>query len=194
MSTTRAALRWLGQVVTWLVILGFAAVVVVAVLVPRIGGATPYSVLTGSMRPHLPPGTLVIIKPVDVKDLTVGDVVTYQLESGKPAVVTHRITKISTDLTGSRLFTTKGDANNVADPKPVLPVQIKGRLWYSVPYLGRLGNLITGSDKQIAIYFAAGGLVAYAGYMFAGSVRDRRRAARPQPKHAKQQVKQEEPV
>ena len=46
--------------------------------------------LTSSMEPGLPPGTLVIVKPIDPVDVRIGTVITYQLESGKPTVVTHR--------------------------------------------------------------------------------------------------------
>ena len=56
----RSATGWLARTAAWFVILGIGAVVTVAVLVPRIGGGTPYVVLTGSMRPHMPPGTLVV--------------------------------------------------------------------------------------------------------------------------------------
>ncbi|RYJ02767.1 MAG: signal peptidase I, partial [Actinomycetales bacterium] len=66
----------------WVLLLGFVAMLVVSVLVPRLAGATPYTVLTGSMRPTMPPGTLVVAKPVDPEALEVGDVVTVQLRSG----------------------------------------------------------------------------------------------------------------
>src|SRR5690606_27056120 len=55
-SRWRAVLGFVVQVVTWAVILVLLAMLTVTVLVPRIAGATPYTVLTGSMQPHLPPG------------------------------------------------------------------------------------------------------------------------------------------
>jgi signal peptidase len=57
-------LRRAGQVTCLLVILLVTAAIGIAVLVPRLGGATPYVVLTGSMEPRMPPGTLVVVKPV----------------------------------------------------------------------------------------------------------------------------------
>ena len=171
----RAGLGWLGQVVAWLVILGVAVVLAAAVLVPRLVGATPYTVLTGSMRPHYPPGTLVVVKPVEPGDVAVGDVVTYQVESGKPDVVTHRVVAVATSLGGATTFTTQGDANDVADEKPVRPVQVKGRLWYSVPYLGYVNEILTGRQRQTAVYVVAGGLAAYAVLMFAGALHHRLR-------------------
>lgn len=154
-----------------------------AVVVPRLAGATPFTVLTGSMRPHYPPGTLVVVRPVDADRLTVGDVVTYQLRSGEPDVVTHRIVAVGVSLEnpGEPVFTTKGDANRIADPKPVRPVQVRGRLWYAVPYLGRVSNLLTADARQTLEAGAAAGLLGYAALMFAASIRDRRRLKNPGP-------------
>ena len=175
----RPVFGWVGQVVAWLVILSVVVILSAAVLVPRLAGATPYTVLTGSMRPDLPPGTLVVVKPVLAEDIRTGDVITFQLESGKSAVVTHRVTQVSTNLEGETTFTTQGDANNVADELPVRPVQIKGRLWYSVPYLGHANNVLTGHQRQLAVYVVGGGLVLYAAYMFTSAARDRRRTTHP---------------
>lgn len=170
----RPLMAWWTQAVAWFVIFATVAVVAMAVLVPRLMGATPFTVLTGSMRPSLPPGTLVVIDPTPADELRVGDVITYQLESGRPQVVTHRIVKVGTNLAGERSFTTKGDDNDVADAEPVRPVQIRGKLLYSVPKLGYVSNLISGSHRQVAMYGVVTGLLGYAAFMFVGAVRDRR--------------------
>jgi len=166
---------WLGQVVAWFVIGAVTIGLFLGVLVPRVAGATPYTVLTGSMRPSLPPGTLVVVKPIDVVDIRTGDVITYQLESGQAPVVTHRVTSVRHDLTGATTLVTKGDANDVPDADAVMPVQIRGRVWYSVPYLGRVNQVLDDGQRQMAVYLIAGGLLMYAGWMFTTAVRDRRR-------------------
>jgi signal peptidase len=171
----RGSLSWFGQVLAWLVILGVAAILTVAVLGPRLSGATPYTVLTGSMRPSYPPGTLVVVKPVDADRIRVGDVITYQLESGKPAVATHRVTEISHNLAGETRFTTQGDANESPDADPVRPVQVRGQLWYAVPYLGYVNNVITASQRRWAILIVAVGLLGYAAAMFVAAFGERRR-------------------
>ena len=171
----RPMTAWLGQAAAWFVILATVAVVAVAVVVPRLAGATPYTILTGSMRPSLPPGTLVVVKPRSADDIEVGDVVTYQLASGKPQVVTHRVVSIGSDLRGERSFTTQGDDNEVADAKPVRPVQLRGELWYSVPMVGYASNLISGSQRQVATYGVVTLLLGYAAFMFVAAARDRRR-------------------
>lgn len=175
----RGPLGWVGQVLAWLVILVVVAVLAVAVVIPRIAGATPYTVLTGSMQPELPPGTLVVVKPVEPEDISVGSVITYQLESGKAAVVTHRVVAQGFNGKGELQFRTQGDANDVPDEEWVRPVQIKGEEWYSVPLLGHVNNWLTGEERQVAVYVVAALLLGYAGFMVTSAARDRLRKREP---------------
>ena len=170
--------RFAGQVVLWLVILAAVAAVALAVAIPRVAGGTPYTVLTGSMEPDLPPGTLVVVRPVDPEDIALGDVITFQLESGKPTVATHRVVAVGTRLDGEQVFTTQGDANGTPDRNPVRAVQVQGRLWYSVPYLGHLNSVLTGRQRQSAVLVVAALLVGYAAFMFVAAVRERIRTRR----------------
>lgn len=165
---------WVAQVVSWVIILGVVAVLLVALVIPRSAGATPYAVLTGSMRPDYPPGALVVIRPVSEAEINEGDVITYQLESGKATVVTHRVVRHSTNLKGEVLFNTQGDANEVADAKPVKPVQIKGKLWYSVPYLGYANTVITGKERDIILTIVVSLLLCYSAYMFTSAAGKKR--------------------
>lgn len=178
--SARATLGWLWQVVVWLVIVAVVVVLAAAVVVPRIAGATPYTVLTGSMRPTYPEGTLVVVKPVDFDQIGLGDVITYQLESGKATVVTHRVVGTANRFDGEQVLVTQGDANEDPDPERVQEVQVKGELWYSIPYLGHVNNAITGRQRQTAVLVVSALLVGYAAFMFVGAVRDRRRRGRSQ--------------
>ncbi|WP_426246450.1 signal peptidase I [Nocardioides sp. LHG3406-4] len=150
-------------------ILACAALLTAMVLVPRLAGATPYTVLTGSMTPTYPPGTLVVAKPADPSELGVGVPITYQLDSGQPAVVTHRIVQVQQNSDGEMHYVTRGDANNANDPEPVRPVQIRGRVWYALPYVGYLNSALNGSQHQALVLMVAGGLALYAAYMFASA-------------------------
>lgn len=166
--------RWLGQVCAWAVIMAAGSALLAAVVVPRLTGATPYTILTGSMSPTYPPGTLVVVEPVDVSDISVGDVITYQLRSGEPEVATHRVVSTGFNMTGERVFVTQGDANDDSDDAPVIPAQIRGRVWYSAPYLGYVNNAVNGDQRQQAVTVVAAGLIAYAAFMFVSSLRERR--------------------
>ncbi len=165
--------RRVGGAVAWLVIGVVGVVLVLAVLLPRAVGGTPYVILTGSMRPSLPPGTLVVTRPVDLVSLRVGAVVTYQLTSGQAAVVTHRIVGQGINALGEQVFRTQGDANRTADPGWIRPVQLRGEQWYAVPYLGHLTNRFGPGTREVVQLVAAGALIAYAAAMFTAGLRDR---------------------
>lgn len=172
------ALGRVGQAVSWVVILGAISAVAVGVLVPRVGGATPYTILTSSMEPNYPPGTLVVVKPTPAEKIGVGTVITYQLESGQKAVVTHRVVSVGYGATGELSFITRGDANESNDLEPVKPVQIKGTLWYAVPKLGWMSDAVSQDQRNSAVYVVAGGLGLYALWMLGGAVTDRMRSGR----------------
>lgn len=167
-------LWWALQIITWLVLLSLVAILLAAIAVPKLAGAQPYTVLTSSMNPEYPPGTLIVVRKGDASTLSIGDVVTYQIRSGEPEVITHRIVGFTFDQQGNRLLTTQGDAVGVPDSDPVRPAQVRGKLWYAIPYLGYLNNWISGSTRLIVVYTIAGALVLYAAAQFVGSARDRR--------------------
>lgn len=152
-------------------VFSFVALIgVLAIVVPAVTGSTPYTVLTGSMGDSYPPGTLIIVKPIDARDIYVGDPITYQLESGKPAVVTHRVVSITSGSDGSISFTTQGDANNVVDGAPVIPEQVRGKVWYALPYLGYVNSALSGGARVWLIPLIAASLFLYAGYLVTGAV------------------------
>ncbi|WP_104137792.1 signal peptidase I [Cryobacterium sp. Y62] len=161
------------------VLLLVIATAVVLIVIPKVTGSIPLTVLTSSMEPGFPPGTLIIVRPVEVDALVLGDVITYQMETGKRGVITHRIIAINTSA-GGRTFVTKGDNNGAADADAVLEAQVQGRLWYSVPLIGYVNSAVNGSNRAWLIPVAASLLFAYAGYMIlvgvVASVRKRRRA------------------
>ena len=175
MTRTRRALGRLWSAAAWLVVLGAVAALLAAVLVPRLAGATPYTVLTGSMQPDLPPGSLVVVRPVAAQDVGVGSVITYQLASGEATVVTHRVVAVRMGADGEPSYRTQGDANDVPDQGWVRPVQVRGELWYSVPHLGRLGVLVGTHQRELAVYVVSGTLLAYAAAMFVSAARARTR-------------------
>lgn len=101
-------------------------------LIPMLIGITPSIVLSGSMEDEIKTGAIVYSNThVKVEDIQVGDVILYQLGTNQ---VTHRVTKINSNKT----FTTKGDANENVDLSPVPFENYKGKVMFSIPYLGIL--------------------------------------------------------
>ncbi len=157
-----------------------AGLAVVLIVVPKATGSTPLTVLTQSMDPTLPPGTLLVVRPTPVEDIRIGDVVTYQISSGQPAVISHRVVSVASSSDGSRTFTLKGDNNALADPAPVTAAQVRGVVWYSLPDIGLVNQLVNGSRSWL-IPAIAGVLLAYGAVMvtigIVSAARRRRRVA-----------------
>jgi signal peptidase len=167
-----------------MVITAVIGLVAITVAFPRLTGTVPYTILTGSMEPTMPPGTLVIVKRADPDEIGVGTVITYQITSGKPAVVTHRVVSQGFDGDGKPVFRTRGDANTAVDQDVVRPVQIKGKVWFSVPYVGYANTLLTGSQHQVVLVVAVTGLLLYAASMFFSGAWNRHRTRTAIPNHS----------
>lgn len=158
-SRVPAPLRWLGQALSLVMLCASVLAALVLIVVPIGTGSHTYSVLTSSMAPSYEPGTFLVVRPVDYDTLGMGDVVTYQLRSGEPSVVTHRIVGFSSDQEGNRLLITKGDNNDLVDTDPVREVQVRGSLLYAVPKIGYVANALGQADRSMVVNALAAGLI-----------------------------------
>lgn len=150
-----------GRAVSFTALILAALAALVLIVLPLATGSQTYSVLTNSMKPHYGPGTLLVIQPTPFSQLRTGDVVTYQIESGRPEVITHRITSIAADQQGNSLLVTQGDNNDVADEAPVTEVQVRGKLLYAVPFVGYAANWLGNQDRGLATQLGAIALIGY---------------------------------
>jgi len=116
-----------------------------SLLLPRVAGYGTYAVLTGSMQPQIPQGSVVYTEKVQPGELAEGDVITFRLHGG--AVVTHRIDEIDAD--GDII--TKGDANNVTDQGSITHSQVIGRVKFHLPYLGSVIAAIKTRNGILAV-------------------------------------------
>ncbi|MHC3003531.1 signal peptidase I [Gordonia sp. GN26] len=173
-DTKHGVLHIVWQGISWLLLIGAIAILCATILIPKIAGAQAYTVLTGSMKPNYPPGTLIVVKPGPAEDIRVGDVVTYQIRSGSPEVVTHRVIEIAESDAGEPRFITQGDDNGAPDAEPVRPVQVRGTLWYSVPYVGWVNNWLASQSRTILIFVLAGALFVYGGWQFIADRREKK--------------------
>ncbi|WP_448070986.1 signal peptidase I [Georgenia yuyongxinii] len=170
--------RRAGSVALWLIL---AAVVVLAsliVLVPRVTGWVPLTILTGSMEPTIPTGSQVIVQTIDgeadAAKLNIGDIVTFMPYPDDPTLVTHRIVSRTLSSDGGISFETQGDANNAADSWELTATQLRGVVRYHVPYAGYLATALDGEQKQTGVAVAAAALLAYAVAQLIGALRERR--------------------
>ncbi len=151
------------------------ALALFTVVIPLLLGGQSYTVLTGSMTPSLKPGHLIAVRATPIDDIRIGNIVTYQIESGKPEVVTHRVVSVGYDSTGERVLYTQGDANNAQDDLPVHEVQVRGVVVYAVPWLGYINIWGTPAVKSIVVTAVGVGAIAWGIVVFAKDARRRRR-------------------
>ena len=120
----------------------FAIILAFLISGMRLFGFQVYGVLTGSMEPTYPVGSLIYVKDVDARTLRVNDVITFSLSPN--VVATHRIVELVPDETNPTvtLFRTKGDANNDVDQSLVAERNIIGKVSFCVPVLGYMASYI----------------------------------------------------
>ena len=128
-----------------------AVLIAVALVGVRLLGFQVYTVLSGSMEPEYPVGSLLYVRDIDCHDLRVGDDITFRLTD--TVVATHRITEIMPDAEEpqSLWFRTKGLANESEDAAPVSDRNVLGKPILAIPYLGYLAYYI---QRPPGIYVA----------------------------------------
>ena len=129
-----------------------------------IRGVMPFMPIFGaSMEPTLQSGNLLMIEPIEAKDVEVGDIIVYNVPSmiqdyyGYPPVVAHRVVEVKTNPTLS--FRTGGD-NTGEDPFTVMPRYLRGTVGEQYPYLG-LPLLFFQSQQGLIFVIVALSLLAF---------------------------------
>lgn len=124
-------------------------------VLPKIFGCQVYAVISGSMEPAIPVGSLVYIKEVEAENVQEGDVIAFYSASDNGAIITHRVEK---NQVVSGQFITKGDANEAKDPLPIKYELLIGEVVMSIPVLGKILSMMVTIQGKLA----AGGMVAFA--------------------------------
>lgn len=94
-------------------------------------GIQVYEICSGSMEPSYKKGGIVFVRECSPKEIGVGDIITFRLDTEPEVCMTHRVIEINEN--GS--FVTKGDANNTDDPIPVAEERVIGQVCFYLPFL-----------------------------------------------------------
>ncbi|MBQ5398997.1 MAG: signal peptidase I [Ruminococcus sp.] len=121
--------------------------IVVFSMIVRLTGGTPsafgytvYRVSSGSMRPELEVGDVILVHDTDPMALQKGDIVTYDLLSDTSGnTITHRVTKPPFEKDGDYYIRTKGDANSYED-NDISITRVRGTLVCKISILSALYN------------------------------------------------------
>lgn len=125
--------------------LGLTLLLVVIVLclpltIPRFLGYELYAIVSGSMEPSIPVGSVVYARPAEVSMIQEGDVVVFYGGHDSTTVITHRTVENRKD---EQELLTKGDANAGNDVLPIAYENVIGKVSLSIPFLGFLLPLVT---------------------------------------------------
>ena len=108
--------------------------------VPRLLGYEMYQVLSGSMEPAIPVGSVIYVKQSVPEEIQAGEIIAFFREEGD--VVTHRVVD---NHTVERELITKGDANEIQDFQPVPYNALIGRVERHIPVVGSFMGLLAGN-------------------------------------------------
>lgn len=135
----KRALNILSDVVIVLLL-----ILVIAFAGVRLVGLTPYAVLSGSMEPELPVGSLIYVRETDPATIQAGDTVTFL--NGSDQVVTHQAYEV--DLEAQEIGTQginnrSSDGGLLHDAEPVPFDRVLGVPVACIPQLGYLNAWVT---------------------------------------------------
>ena len=86
------------------------------ITIPRAFGYEIYTVISGSMEPAIPTGSLVYVKYIQPEEIQTEDVIAFYGTDADGSIVTHRVVSNSAAMGN---FITKGDANSDNDMNPI---------------------------------------------------------------------------
>ena len=110
---------------------------------PNIFGYSVFRVLTGSMEPAIETDSLILVRRIDPSEIKKDDIISFysQDPSHGGAVNTHRV--VSAEQDGELwYYTTKGDANQVADKYIVTSNDLIGKVIFTSHALGLFVRLL----------------------------------------------------
>lgn len=125
-------------------------------------GYSPIVVLGGSMEPTYHLGSVLFVKKATPRGVGVGDVITFRTprsrSGAKQTLTTHRVVEVQ-ERSGSRVFRTKGDANNDDDAWLVPEQDVIGQGTVSVPYVGYVSSFARSKAGFVSLVILPGLLV-----------------------------------
>lgn len=166
--------RVLGRVLSTLTLIAAVGALLGLGVGPRLLHYRTLTMLTGSMRPGFPPGSVLIDRRLPTAALRPGDVLTYHIPVDAHEVVSHRVLAIRAGQ-GGWVVHTKGDANN--GPDPWTAVITTPTVWTAradVPYAGFVIAALRRPGLHQLLLIAVPALLA--GAMLLGIWRKPRRA------------------
>lgn len=126
------------------IVIAVIALLLIAFIALKAAGFQFFVVMSGSMEPVLPVGSVVLVEPTPYNEIQVGDDISFVVGEEK-VTVTHRV--VEKDESANTL-TTKGVANNVSDD-PIPASAVIGKVIFDIPFIGRLLYFLSSLQGKI---------------------------------------------
>jgi signal peptidase len=142
--------RLIGTILLVLIVL-----LCIPIAIPNYIGYQVYTVISGSMEPAIPVGSLVYVRQEEPETIVQGDVIAFYGAGADGGITTHRV--MENHLVEGE-FVTKGDANDTNDINPIPYGNLIGKVIYSIPYLGTAAQLLVENTGKLI----AAGVILFA--------------------------------
>lgn len=116
--------------------------------VPKAFGLSIYEVITDSMTPEYPVGSVIYVEKIQPEKVKVDDVITFSIGTDTSQVMTHRVVAIDSE---NQTFTTKGDANKDVDVSPVAFQRVLGKPVYSIKHMGVWVQVFESTEGRVLL-------------------------------------------
>ena len=116
-------------------VLSLLLLIVGALLYQPFHGFRVEVILSGSMKPSVNTGSLVIIRELHSWQYQIGDIVSFRPPTAHAESITHRIIDLDM-VNGVNVMRTKGDANSSSDLWQSSLGSISGKVLFSIPWIG----------------------------------------------------------
>ena len=137
------------------------------IVVPQLMGYQVYNVVSGSMEPEIPVGSVIYVQEAAPETIEEGEVIAFRSED---SVIAHRVVK-NQRVEGE--IRTKGDANAGEDMHAIAYYAVLGRVVKHYPMLGAVMEIYTSTvGKVYLILFASCGAMMN---LLASRIRENRR-------------------
>jgi signal peptidase I len=134
----------------------------VPLTIPNFLGYEVYNVVSGSMEPTIPIGSIIYVKEIEPAEINSGDIIAFR---GGDSIIMHRVV---TNKVVEGTFVTKGDANEGEDMNDVPYDHLVGIVVRHIPILGQLLTLFGSTFGRICMvcFAACGALLNILGSRF----------------------------
>lgn len=112
-------------------------------------GVQPTIIYSGSMKPNIDVGDIVIVSKTPPEEIKVGDIIQYRTQNITIPIV-HRVYEIYNE-NNTIFFITKGDSNNAPDSEPVLSQNVMGKVVFNIPKIGWIPILFKDMISKVGI-------------------------------------------